>query len=168
MLEALLQFVLKLLPKPLKQLWDKYENVWRYCYYGAWTTVVSIVTKLIGKWLFAAAGLPLSENPIPNGINTTISWVICVAFAFVVNKKYVFHSETMEKQALTHEILTFVGARIATYFLELLLMELPVIFKWGEGGYLAMTILSQFIILAINYVFSKLVVFKKDTASSSQ
>ena len=48
MLEALLQFVLKLLPKPLKKLWDKYENTWRYCYYGAWTTIVSIITKLIG------------------------------------------------------------------------------------------------------------------------
>ena len=87
MLEALLQFVLKLLPKPLKNLWDKYESVWRYCYYGAWTTVVSIITKLLGKWLFGLAGISMSESAIPNGINTTLSWIITVTFAFIVNTR---------------------------------------------------------------------------------
>ena len=52
MLEKLLQFVLKLLPKPLKSFWDKNEHALRYCYYGAWTTVLSMLTKFIGKWLF--------------------------------------------------------------------------------------------------------------------
>ena len=169
MLEKLLQFVLKLLPKPLKKLWDNYESVWRYCYYGAWTTVVSIITKLLGKWLFGLAGISLSTAPLPNGINTTISWIITVTFAFIVNKKYVFYSESTEKSDLVHEVLTFYGARFVTYFLELGLMELPVIFKWGDSGYIIMTIASQFIILAINYVFSKLVVFaKKDTAKETE
>ena len=168
MLEALLQFVLKLLPKPLKNLWDKYENVWRYCYYGAWTTVVSIITKLLGKWLFGLAGISMSESAIPNGINTTLSWIITVTFAFIVNKKYVFHSDTKERNDLLHEVLTFYGARFVTYFLELGLMELPVIFNWGDTGYIIMTIASQFIILAINYVFSKLVVFKKGAEKTQQ
>ncbi len=168
MLEALLQFVLKLLPKPLKKLWDKYESVWRYCYYGAWTTVISIITKLLGKWLFGLAGISLSESPVPNGINTTISWIISATFAFIVNKKYVFHSNTTEKSDLTHEILTFYGARFATFFLDLGLMERPVLFPWGDTGYIIMTIASQFIILALNYVFSKLVVFKKGAAQSGQ
>lgn len=168
MLEALLQFVLKLLPKPLKNIWDKYESVWRYCYYGAWTTVVSILTKLIGNWIFSLAGIAVSDSPVPNGINTTVSWIITVTFAFIVNKKYVFHSETKEKGDLTHEVLTFYGARFVTYFLELGLMELPVLFKWGNTGYIIMTIASQFIILAINYVFSKLVVFKKGAEQAQQ
>ncbi|MCQ2416228.1 MAG: GtrA family protein [Oscillospiraceae bacterium] len=166
MLEALLQFVLKFLPKPLKKIWDKYESVWRYCYYGAWTTVVSIITKLVGKWIFGLMGLPLSVYPIPNAINTTISWIITVTFAFFVNKKYVFHSEATEKQTVFREVLTFYGARFVTFFLELGLMELPVLFKWGDVGYIIMTIASQFIILAINYVFSKLVVFKKGAEQS--
>lgn len=161
MLEALLQFVLKLLPKPLKAIWDKHENVWRYCYYGAWTTLVSIVTKLIGKWLFGLAGISLVENAVANGTNTAISWILTVTFAFIVNKKYVFYSDTTEKNDLRHEILTFYGARAVSFVLELGIMELPVIFKWNDAGYVLLTIVSQFIILAINYVFSKLVVFKK-------
>ena len=165
MLEALLQFILKLLPKPLKALWDKYENVWRYCYYGAWTTLVSGVTKLIGKVLFEAAGYTLAEGAaeslVPNLINTLISWVITASFAFVVNKKYVFHSETTEKKDLRHEIGTFYGARAVSGLLELGLMALPALFGWGNAGYYLMLIGSQVIILALNYVFSKVVVFKK-------
>ena len=161
MLEALLQFIIRLMPKPVKNLWYKYESVWRYCYYGAWTTLLSIVTKLLGKWIFGQFSISLAKNALANGINTTVSWVICVAFAFVVNKKYVFHSKTTERGDLLREIGTFVGARVVTYFLEVGLMELPVIFGWGDTGYVVMTVASQFIILALNYVFSKLVVFRK-------
>lgn len=168
MLEKLLQFVLKLLPKPLKKLWDKYESIWRYCYYGAWTTVLSILTKQAGKYLFRLAGISVADQPVPNGINTAVSWIICVTFAFYVNKKYVFHSETKESGDLKHEILTFYGARGVSFFLELALMELPALLHWGDLGYNIMTVASQFIILAINYVFSKLVVFKKGSEQAEK
>lgn len=161
MLEALLQFALKLMPKPIQNLWYKYESIWRYCYYGAWTTLLSIVTKLIGKWAFGLVGLSM-EQKVPNSINTVVSWLICATFAFVMNKKYVFHSESTEKADLTHEITTFYGARLATLFLEWFIMLVTTtMLMWN---YTLMTVLVQFIILALNYVFSKLVVFKK-TAS---
>ncbi len=168
MLEALLQLIIRLMPKPIKNLWDKYESVWRYCYYGAWTTLLSIVTKLVGKWLFGLFGISLAENALANGINTTVSWVICATFAFVVNKKYVFHSKTTERGDLLREIGTFFGARAVTFFLEVGLMELPVIFGWGDTGYVIMTFASQFIILALNYVFSKLVVFRKGSEEAKE
>ena len=168
MLEALLQFVLKLLPKPLKKLWDKYESIWRYCYYGAWTTLLSIVTKFVGKHLFALAGYSVADQTVPNIINTAVSWIICVTFAFYVNKKYVFHSKTTEKGDLLHEILTFYGARGVSFFLEMGLMVLPALFHWGDLGYNLMTIGSQFIILALNYIFSKLVVFRKGSEQSEK
>ena len=158
MLEALLQFALKLCPKPLKKLWDKYENIWRYCYYGAWTTLLSIITKFVGKWLFLLAGMSVDTQKIPNSINTAVSWIICATFAFVVNKKYVFHSETTEKSDVLREASTFFGARGFTFFLEWGIMLLPTIFGWN---YNLMVILSQFIILALNYIFSKFIIFKK-------
>ncbi len=158
MLEKLLQFVLKLLPKPLKKLWDKYEKVWRYCYYGAWTTVISYITKLLGQWLFGLAGFTM-EQTVPNVLNTTVSWIIAATFAFFVNKKYVFMSETTERSALMHEITTFYGARIVSFFMEVAIMWVTTVaLKWN---YALMAILVQFLIVAINYVFSKLVVFKK-------
>ena len=70
-----------------------------------------MLTKLLGKWLFGLGGITVADAPLPNAIVTTASWIITVTFAFIVNKKYVFHSETTEKGDLWHEILTFYGAR---------------------------------------------------------
>lgn len=158
MLEALLQFFLRLMPEPVQKLWKKYESVWRYCYYGAWTTVISYVTKLLGKWLFSLGGYSM-EQTVPNLLNTTFSWIIAVSFAFYVNKKYVFMSKMETREAFLHELWTFFAARFVSYFMELGLMWLTTVY-W-KMNYALMAFLVQFIILAMNYVFSKLVVFKK-------
>lgn len=163
MLEALLQFALRLCPKPLKRLFDRYESVWRYCYYGAWTTLISILTKILGKYVIELCGFEITQK-IPNLLNTTFSWVCAVAFAFVVNKKYVFMSKTETKKDLLFEIGTFVAARGVSYFLEVGIMLLTTsIWKWN---YYLMTVLSQIIVLAINYIFSKLVIFKKGSGQT--
>lgn len=165
MLEALLNFVLKLLPKPLKKLWDKYENIWRYCYYGAWTTVIAYATKMLGKWLFSLGGYTM-EQTVPNILNTTFSWIIAATFAFVVNKKYVFKSKTTESKDLWHEIYTFYAARLVSFGMEVVIMWLTtVLLKWN---YNLMAILVQFLIVALNYVFSKLVVFKKGAEAAAK
>ncbi len=158
MLEWLLQFVVKLAPKPLKDIFYKKESMWRYCYYGAWTTLISFLAKMLGKFLLELAGYQITDS-IPNLLNTTFSWIIAVTFAFVVNKKYVFMSKTNTTKELLFEIGTFYGARGVTYFLELGIMWLLTVY-W-QFNYTLISILSQFIILAINYVFSKLVTFRK-------
>lgn len=164
MLEKLLLFFLKLMPKPIKEFFYKNESVLRYCYYGAWTTVVSVITKIIGKEIILVCGHSMKEVFF-NTLNTTVSWIITVAFAFVVNKKYVFNSETKTKSGLLYEIGTFFGARFATYFLEVLIMDISVAVL--GFNYYVMTVLSQFLILAINYVFSKLVVFRKGKSDTN-
>ncbi|MBP0967418.1 MAG: GtrA family protein [Oscillospiraceae bacterium] len=165
MLEKLLLFVVKLLPKPLKNLWEKYEHALRYCYYGGWTTVLSMLTKFIGKWLFLLGGMSVDTQKIPNSINTAVSWIICATFAFIVNKKYVFHSESTERSVVLREFSTFFSARGFTFFLEWGLMLLPTIFGWS---YNLMVILSQFIIFALNYIFSRLLVFRKKAETPEQ
>ncbi len=99
------------------------------------------------------------EQTVPNLLNTVFSWIIAVTFAFYVNKKYVFMSKTDTRAALLHEMWTFYAARFASLFIEMGLMWLTTVY-WG-WNYALMAFLVQFIILAMNYVFSKLVVFKK-------
>lgn len=165
MLEKLLQLVLKLLPKPLKKLWDKYENIWRYCYYGLWTTVVSYLSKILGQWLFSLGGYTMKQT-VPNILNTTFSWIIAATFAFIVNKKYVFMSKTTERSELLHELYTFYGARFVSFFMEVGLMWLTtVLLGWN---YYLMAFLVQFLIVALNYVFSKLVVFRQKEKPEEQ
>lgn len=161
MLELLLQFVVKIMPKPIKNIYYKYESVWRYCYYGAWTTVISIIAKYLGKWFIERIGYDVTDT-IPNILNTTFSWIIAVTFAFIVNKKYVFKSKTSSTHDLLYEMGTFYGARVVTYFLEVAIMWLFT--SYWKFNYYIITIVSQFIILAINYVFSKLIVFKKNAS----
>ena len=160
MLEKLLLFVMnmKLLPKPLKNLWKNHEHAIRYIYYGGLTTVLSMITKFVGKWLFLLAGLSVDTQKLPNSINTAVSWTICATFAFVVNKKYVFYSESTEKKDVLREASAFFGARGFTFFLEWGIMLLPTIFGWN---YNLMVLLSQFIIFALNYIFSRLLVFRR-------
>ena len=165
MLEKLLEFVLKLLPKPLKNLWDKYESIWRYCYYGLWTTVISYAAKLLGKWLFEMAGYSMTQT-VPNILNTTFSFIIAATFAFFVNKKYVFRSKVSGGAELWHEIYTFYAARLVSFGMEVFIMWLTtVVLKWN---YVLMAFLVQFLIVALNYVFSKVVVFRKKEDTPEQ
>ena len=61
----------------------------------------------------------------------------------------------------------FYGARLVTYFLELAIMELGNHFFATVNGEivtwrsLLVKILAQVVILVLNYIFSKLVIFKK-------
>ncbi|MBR1883959.1 MAG: GtrA family protein [Clostridia bacterium] len=158
MLEKFLQIILSPMPKTVKNVYKKYESILKYCYYGAWTTLVSYLTKVIGAFCFTLMNYSM-QSTAPNMINTTISWFITVCFAFYVNKRYVFMTETTSAATLCRELYAFFGARFASYFLELGFMWITTVFL--KFNYLFMAVLVQFIILIINYAFSKLVIFKK-------
>lgn len=165
MLEKLLVWFVKICPKAIQNLFYRYESIWRYCYYGAWTTLISYVTKLLGQFAFGLFDLTMSQT-VPNLVNTAFSWVIAASFAFVVNKKYVFHSTISDRAGLLREMGSFYGARLASLFLEMFLLWLTT--SHYSLNYPLMAILVQFIILAMNYIFSKLVVFKKGSEKEKQ
>ena len=93
--------------------------------------------------------------------------IFAVTFAFFTNKKYVFKSKTHTKSAFWKECSMFYGARLVTYFLELAIMELGNHFFATVNGEIVtwrtvlVKIAAQIVILVINYIFSKLVIFKK-------
>ena len=101
------------------------------------------------------------------------AFVAAVIFAFVVNKLFVFESRSWDAATLKREIPSFLGARIGSFGIEeagLFLAEK--VFKLG--GVIAITIggtafdwitvvkiALAFVVVALNYVFCKLFVFKK-------
>ena len=101
------------------------------------------------------------------------AFVAAVIFAFVVNKLFVFESRSWDAATLKREIPSFLGARIGSFGIEeagLFLAEK--VFKLG--GVIAITIGATafdwitvvkialaFVVVALNYVFCKLFVFKK-------
>lgn len=133
----------------MKELFNKYKSIIMYLIFGALTTLVSVVTYALCYEFLS----------IPNTISTIISWVISVTFAFVTNKFLVFECKSREKKTVLREAASFYGCRAITGVLELVLMFLLVdVFKF-DG--ILMKILVNILVIILNYVASKLVIFKK-------
>ena len=153
-MERLINWFVSLLPKKLQDIYYKYEEKWLYLVFGALTTLVSIVTKLV--IFYAVPGNPKWENTV----GVVVSWICAVTFAFFTNKKYVFKNETKTKAEFFKVFVSFYGARGAT-----LLMEWLIFFVCCDLLDISQTLItfaSQVIIFIANYLLSKLFVFKNN------
>ncbi len=128
----------------IKKIYKKYEEIINYVIVGALTTGVSIFSYFVFRFI--------NINYI---ISSIMSWICAVLFAFYTNKKYVFKSI----QNKYRELIKFVSARIFTLLIEVLLMYLLVDIIYLNDK--IAKILLQFVILILNYLFSKIFVFKK-------
>lgn len=138
-----LRIFMKIINK-IKKIYKKYEEIINYVIVGALTTGVSIFSYFVFRFI--------NINYI---ISSIMSWICAVLFAFYTNKKYVFKSI----QNKYRELIKFVSARIFTLLIEVLLMYLLVDIIYLNDK--IAKILLQFVILILNYLFSKIFVFKK-------
>ena len=119
-----------------------------YIIFGVLTTVVSFVSQMI----FASFGWHVT-------VNTVGSWVCAVLFAYVVNKLFVFESKTDSAKAFWRELGLFFGARVASLGMELVFMFVTVeLLDFSEA---VCKLIAQVFILVANYIFSKLIIFRK-------
>lgn len=129
----------------LDNLYKKYKEIIDYVIVGALTTFVSIASYWVLRLII--------NNYM---VNTIISWICAVLFAFFANRKYVFRSKS---EKIFDEFSKFVGCRLLTLGMEIVLMYVFVsLFKIND---MIAKIILQVIILILNYVFSKFFVFVK-------
>jgi putative flippase GtrA len=148
----LIDRVVALLPKPLQELYHKYEDLMLYLVFGVLTTIVSFGSQ------FLVALILGTDTYFATSVATTFSWICSVTFAFFTNKAYVFKSVTNTRKAFLTEMLSFYGARLLSWFLELAIMN---VFATKLGyNYWAVKIAAQIFIMLANYLLSKLVIFK--------
>ena len=88
----------------LKALYEKYKDLIPYVIFGVLTTIVNYVSY----WLFAH---PLGCGTV---FSTAVAWVLSVLFAYVTNRRWVFHSEAKGAKAIGKEFAAFLGARLGT------------------------------------------------------
>ena len=155
MLDALIKKILSVFPKFIRDFYYKHESVMLYLIVGAMTTAVSIITQYIPAFF----GLPTE-------VNTAISWICAVTFAFFTNKVWVFKDEARETADWIRQALSFYGARLATLFMELGFMVLTVRIL-AQNEYI-MKIIAQIFILIVNYILSKFLIFKKKPDSGEE
>ncbi len=131
--------------------YNKYKEALLYLFFGVCTTLVNLVTK----WILLLTVIN-SSNAIQLQVAIIISWIVSVLFAYVTNRKYVFESKS---KSIFKEISSFFGSRVVTLVLEMIIMYIFVTVL-NFNVYL-FTIISQVLVIVLNYVFSKLFVFKK-------
>lgn len=134
-------------------LYKKYQEIINYLIVGVLTTVVSIATYFLFSLILDI------ENNILFIIANVLSWICAVVFAYITNKKFVFNTTTSNKKEEIKVFSMFVSSRITTLLIELAFMFITV--KVILINDKIAKIIAQFIVIVLNYVLSKLFVFKK-------
>lgn len=133
----------------LKDLIRKYRDVLPYLFFGVCTTAVNVVVY----WICA--------HPMRLGtmLSTVLAWVLSVLFAYVTNRKWVFHSEAHGRREIGREIASFFGCRLATGIVDWLCMFLFVEVLGLNDLFIKLA--ANVIVIVLNYVASKLLIFRK-------
>ena len=152
-MEKIEEFFFKILEKiKLKKLVDLYKShieVMRYLIFGVLTTVINIVAYSIGLYIFH----------IPNLISNIIAWILSVTVAYLTNRVYVFDSKANTAKAIFVEVVSFFASRLITLGVDEAIMFITVDKLLWNG--LLMKIISNIIVIILNFILSKLIVFRK-------
>lgn len=134
----------------IKQLCTQYREVISYLIVGGLTTVVSL-----GVYYGCVLTFLDPQVALELQLANVLSWIAAVTFAYFTNRKYVFQSQNEQR---LKEAVTFYVSRAGTLLIDMGCMYLTVTVM-GMNDKLA-KILVQVIVVILNYIISKLIVFK--------
>ncbi len=134
------------------KIFCKYEEIWVYLVVGVLTTIVSWLACFVVEHFLLD-----SSDSIQNLIINTLGWVAGVCFGYPLNRSWVFKSTNPH---ILKEFGGFAGSRLSTWFLDLFIMWLTVnVLDWNY--WICKIGISAVIVTVLNYVFSKVLIFKK-------
>lgn len=130
-------------------LLERYREVLNYLFFGVLTTLVNLVGYFV---LTRAFGVNYMAS-------TAVAWALSVLFAYITNKIWVFESRDTSPGVVLRELVSFVGCRLFSGILDMAVMYLCVS-VWGmpDGP---VKIFSNILVIVLNYIFSKLFIFRK-------
>ena len=169
------------------KLYKKYREIIDYIIAGVMTTVVAFVAyKATTMALIGFDGMHNEDGSASDLliiIAQIVQWVLSVAFAFVVNKLFVFRNKDNEAGSIIRQLGTFAGSRVITWFMEtgivlggnklfgLLGLFQPkeeyadgiigMIEKIFTADFIAKCVAAVFVVVC-NYFISKFIVFRKN------
>lgn len=157
----------------IKELYMKHKEIVNYLIFGVLTTLVDFVvytplTAIFGADFKIAGFIPWYI------VTSVIAWIAAVLFAYITNKKWVFEEKDWSATAVARELPTFAGGRVVTLLIQLFLMWLMIdathldktwLLTWGAGligqkGDFSVKAIVAVVVVILNYVISKLLVFK--------
>lgn len=134
----------------IKELYLKYKEIINYLFFGGCTTIVNFISYYI----------PARIIGIDEIISNVIAWCVSVLFAYITNKLFVFSSKTESLIQTIKEMFSFIFARLFTGVLCDVSLFALMIYVLHINDIVS-KITTQVIVVVLNYVLSKLVIFKK-------
>ena len=123
---------------------NKGYEVLSYLFFGGCTTLINIFTF----WILRV----LKIGVYPSNI---VAWIVSVLFAFITNKLFVFES----KGNAVKEGISFFIFRLLSLLFDMGIMYLLIdVLNWND---LLSKVITNIVVIIINYVFSKIFIFKK-------
>ena len=135
--------------KKILSLLKKYEEVISYLLFGGLTTLVNYIVYLPCYNL-----LHLSV-----AVRNAIDWGVAVIFAYLTNKPFVFKSHDWSAKTVVPELTKFVGCRVGSGLAETAIIFVLVDCLNRNGN--VIKLLTGVLVVILNYVASKMVVFRK-------
>lgn len=128
--------------------YNKYKEILLYLFFGGCTTLINIISFSLFRFF-----------NIELYLSNALAWILSVLFAFITNKYYVFNSKNKDLKKSLNELLSFFGFRLLSLIFDMGLMYLMIdVFGVSE---LFSKIISNIFVIIINFLFSKLFIFKK-------
>ncbi|MBP3273448.1 MAG: GtrA family protein [Butyrivibrio sp.] len=129
--------------------YKKYKEALLYLFFGGLTFFLSI-------FLFWFMDNVMHLNEL---VNNTIDWVICVAFQFFTNRTWVFDGKVETKKDFVKQAGSFTAGRLFTLVVEDLLIYIFITLLGFPK--MAVKLAATFVVIVLNYIISKLIVFRK-------
>lgn len=127
----------------------KYWDIVVYLVFGVLTTIVNYIVYLP---LYNMVGLSAT-------LSNCFAWIVAVAFAYLTNKPFVFKSHDWSPKTVVPELTKFVACRLGSGFAETAIIFVTVDLMMLNGN--IMKLITSVLVVILNYVASKLVVFRK-------
>lgn len=166
LLEKVENFFLNILKKIklgfLAKIYEDHREGMRYIVFGALATLVNVAFSSLFYYVIFKN---LAEGPRSDYSNC-IGIGLAMAFAYVSNKLFVFDSKTEGIKALLKEMASFVGCRLVTAVVEVGMMRVTVVY-WNLN-YFLMKIITNIVVMILNFIFSKIIIFRKKGAKNEE
>ncbi len=117
--------------------------------------IFGALTTILAWFIYWAATRMLAMRPMAASV---LAWFLAVLFSYATNRKYVFHSKVSTFTGIIKECLSFMASRLGTGIFDLVVTFIFI--EWLNFYDMPVKIISNIIVVILNYVFSKLLVFK--------
>ena len=132
----------------IKAIYKKYKELISYGFWGVMTTLVNYVVFFVCLRL-------LNINYL---ISNVVSWVFAVMFAYITNKVFVFNSKNWSPGKLKNEAILFFIGRLLSLVVETVMLY--VLVDGLSFSSEVMKVVTNLVVIAINYFISKFMIFK--------